>query len=366
MKILSRYILKDFFTNFFSILIIFTFALLIGNLIELTQLLIKGFKLSFVFKMIFNIIPYLLTYTIPLACLVASLFLFGKLSANHEITAMKSSGLSLFYISKPLFIAAFLIGAFCFVVSSYISPSCHYVIRKSKKIDIGEIGNINPVQLIEKGVFIEAFHPYIIYCDDKTENTLKNLMIFEVKSDAPATAIFAKEGSMEYDDEEGMIKLELMEGNIDAPNPEDPKKFFRLSFENYHLELDIPSRDEKYIPRSANDMPLGKLTRKIKEYEKNGVNNTPLKVEFSTRIATSFSCIIFTLIAIPLGIKAHRSEKTIGIALGLCLALCYYSFIILAKAIDKESHLYPEYIVWLPNIALFLTGAVLFYRINKQ
>ncbi|MDD5645249.1 MAG: LptF/LptG family permease [bacterium] len=366
MRILSKYILKDFLANFFAVLIIFTLALLIGNLIELTQLLIKGFKLSFILKMTFYIIPYVLTYTIPLACLIASLFLFGKLSANHEITAMKSSGLSLFYISKPLFAAAFMIGVFCFIVSSYLSPSCHYEIRKSKKINVGEIGDVNPVQLIDKGIFIEAFSPYIIYCDNKIENSLKNLMVFKVKQDAPATSIFAKEGIIHLDKKTQTLKLELKNGNIDEYNPDNPKQFFRMKFENWQLELDIPSREGKYIPRSGNDMPLGKLTRKIKEYEKTGINNTPLKVEFSTRIATSFSCVIFTLIAIPLGIKTHRSEKTIGIALGSCLALCYYAFIIIAEAIDKEAHLYPEFIVWLPNIALFITGAVLFYRINKH
>ncbi len=363
---MTKYLLKDFFTNFMFALGIFTFVLLIGNLVELIQLLLKGVQLAFVFKMIFYITPYLLSYTIPLTCLTAGLLMFGKLSANHEITAMKASGLSLFYISKPVLKSAFVIAVISFIIASYISPSCHYVIRKSKKLDISKVGNINPVKLIEKGVFIEAFYPYVIYCEDKTDNILKDLMIFEVKENSPANTIIAKEGKIKYAAKDKTIKLELKDGSFDAPDPENPENFFRGSFDNYQLEFKLPEKPNKYIARCANDMPISKLLRKIREYEKKGINATPLKVEFSSRLASSVSCIIFTIIAIPLGIKAHRSEKSIGIVLSLGLAMCYYSFIILAKALDKKTDIHPEYIVWIPNIILLSLGIFLFWKTKNK
>src|SRR3989344_4963128 len=103
MRILRDYILKEFFHSFTLSIIVFTFVLLIGNIIRLADLLInKGVDMISVVRLFFYLIPWLSTFTLPIAALTAVILTFGRLSSDGELTAMKASGVSFYRISFPV------------------------------------------------------------------------------------------------------------------------------------------------------------------------------------------------------------------------------------------------------------------------
>src|SRR5437763_279745 len=115
MRILSRYILKEFLSNVILGLLIFTFVLLLDKLFELADLLLnKGVGIGLTLKLLFLLLPSSLSLTLPMSVLLGALLTFGRLSENSEITAVRASGLSAWsYVKMPLVAA---LGAVFFLV----------------------------------------------------------------------------------------------------------------------------------------------------------------------------------------------------------------------------------------------------------
>jgi len=330
----------------------------------MTDLIIrKGVDINSVVKLFLFMIPYLLTYTLPIACLTAVLLALGRLSSDNEIMAIRASGVNLFSLILPLLIVGIIFSLVLVIFNDRVIPYAHFASRKT----LCDVGARNPTAALEPGVFINSFEKYIlfIYGIDQDKHQLNNVRIYEPQGKGkPTRTIVAKKGEFISIPDKKVIKLKLMDGTSDEPDPENPNNFYKLNFKTYFMTLNLSQMQNKdQIEKKPKDMTIKELNDEINKLKKGGVDPTPLVTEINSKIALSFSCFIFILLGTPLAIITRRREKSINFGIAFLIIGIYYLLFISSEALSLEGNLNPEIAMWMPNIVLGIIGAVLTYKL---
>jgi lipopolysaccharide export system permease protein len=364
MKILRNYFLNEFLAPLLLAIFVLTLVMLLGNLIKIADLVInKGVDILSVGKLFVFMIPYLLTYTLPIATLTAALISIGRLAGDNEITAIRASGINLFSLILPLLIVAFIMSLGLLVFNDRVTPYAHFAARKT----LVEVGIKNPTAALEPGVFIDSFQNYVlfIYRVDQKNHKLHHIRIYEPRPDGrPTRTIVARSGEFIAEPEKNMIKLKLVDGTSDEPDPNNPGNFYKLNFKNYFMTLNLAQlQNRKNLNKKPKDMTLNELQTQIEKRENEGIDAAPLIVHFHEKIALAFSCFVFMLLGIPLAILTRRREKSINFGLAVIIVGAYYLLLIAGEALSLQGYMEPAITTWLANIIFGLIGIILTIRI---
>src|SRR3989441_8636653 len=119
------------------------------------------------------------------------------------------------------------------------------------------------------------------------------------------------------------------------------------------------------VSRGLQDLPFGELRDEIQRLRDTGIYPAAALMEAHQRVAASVACVAFTLIGIPLGIKTSRRETSIGIAVSLGLALIWYLMLVLSSTLRNRPYLFPEAILWTPNLIFEVLGVWLLWRVSR-
>jgi len=212
MKRLHWYIIKSFLGPFFMTFFIVVFVLLMQFLWKYVDDLVgKGLDFKVLGEMLFYASFGLLPYAFPLAMLLASIMTFGSLGENYELVAMKSSGISLFRIMRPLIVIAVFVTFTAFYFSNYILPHTNlqfttllYSVKKQR-----------PELVLQPGVFTNEMDGYSIKVGrkDKKTNMLYNLLIYNHTNNKPNVSVtVADSGFLRITDDRQYMVLNLYNG----------------------------------------------------------------------------------------------------------------------------------------------------------
>ena len=365
MKILRSYLLKEFTTPLIMTIGVLTFVMiLVGNLQKIADLVInKGVDIFSVLKLLLFMAPYIITYALPISVLIAVLLAFGRLSSDNEIIAIRSSGINLFSLILPLLIIGMLLSLILVIFNDKASSYAHYAYRKT----LINVGFKNPTAAFEEGVFINSFEKYIlfIYHVDQKKNRLSNIRIYEPQGeDKPTRTIVAKAGEFITEPEKNTIKLKLIDGTSDEPDPENPANFYKLNFKTYFMNLNLlNSKNNQEIEKKPKEMTIAELKAKIEKFRKNKIDATPLLTEIYEKVTLAFSCFIFILLGSSLGIITRRREKSINFGIALLIIIIYYPLFIGCEALAIQNFAPPGLIMWMPNIIFGTIGGILTIRL---
>ncbi len=358
MKIIRSYILKELILPFILSLVVLTCVFLLGNLIQLTNLVInKGVGLSTVGYVFLLYIPLLIGYTLPIACLVSIILTFSRFSNDNEILAMRASGIHLGKILAPMIVLGIMISLFAIILNERIIPIAHH----KQHVTLKNLGIKNPTALLEPGAFIKAFGSQILFIHRIEKNKLYDVTIYQPQANGPTRTIIAKEGEFTAVPGKDEIMLKLMNGTSDEPNFENPNNFYKLNFKNYFITLDA-SQQEKKITKKPKSMTFKELKEEMKRLQAMSVDISPLKTEYYRKITWSFSPLVFILLGFPLAVITHRREKSANVVLAILCAAVFYLLSLGCEALSVKNIVPAVFIMWVPNIVGFLGASILNYK----
>ncbi len=372
MRILNRYIILDYLVIFLTALGLITFVMTVGALVKAVDLMSRGISPLLIATFFFQNVPYILSFSMPVSTLFAALLLFGRLSMDNEISALKACGLSLWRLIAPLIVLSLFFSAICIYINCEIAPAAKYANKKLLR----SAGVEEPINLLEEGRFINDFPGLMIYIGRKNGNIVKDVVAYELSNKGGIKrSVRAREGELIPNNADRTLMVNLYDVRMEMPDADDPNdvsKTTYLTADSYPIKLDFNEmlKDKSVIPKRSH-MKMVQLIDGIQNIERDfpvlspeqrRIEKTKLVIEANRRVSVAIGCFTFMLIGIPLGVKSHRKETSIGMVMSLGIVFAYYIFIVIAKALADYPDLHPNLILWLPMLGLQLLGIHLIRR----
>jgi lipopolysaccharide export system permease protein len=362
MRILRNYFLKEFLGPLILGLVVLNLVFTLGYLVQIANMVInKGVDLYSVTRLFMLRMPALLIYTLPISALVAVLLSMGRLSSDNEITTIKASGVNLFRLIIPLLTVGMILSLTMVIFNDRIIPWAHFATRKT----LIEVGLKNPSAALEPGVFITSFEKYILFIYSIEDNKLGNVRIYEPQGDdKPARVIIAKRGEFIVIPENNLVKLKLIDGTADEPDPENPRNFYKLNFKTYFMNLNLAgTKNNKDISKKPKDMTLRELEAEMNRFRHEGIEISPLITELNERLSLAFSPLVFIIFGLPLAVITRRREKSINFGLAFVTVGVYYLMLLGVEALCQQGYLLPILAMWIPNAIFGSAGFFMTYKL---
>jgi lipopolysaccharide export system permease protein len=319
--------------------------------------------------------------------ITATLLVFGRFSAEQELTAARAGGISLLSLISPVLLLSLLCCAFSAWFNMDIGPRSRVAFVNMKQ-DV--LSNLAYTQIPE-GRFIHDFPKFIFYTDKNHNGELQGVRIWRIKDETNTDAyVWAARGKLELDRTNNQLVIQLFDVGLVNFNARGTPILHSPQF-SYILMTNLNSRAQ--TKPKISDMTFLQLRQELHNLENLQMNPMPaatstnvstelkaqltamqrqkkdfiepVRVAMNREIAFSFACFGFTLVGIPLGIRVHRRETNIGFLMALVLVMIYYAFIMLGESLSGKPEFFPHLILWVPNIIFQAVGAVLLWRANR-
>ena len=245
LKKLHKLTLKSFLPPFFVTLFVsvFLFFLVTVVITYLDDFMGKGLKTSDLLILFFYAYVAWIPQCIPLAVLLGSIMSFGNLAENYELAAMKSSGLSLFKIIKPVFIFILLLALGTFLFNNYVMP----VVQLKFQSLLWDIRQTKPTVSIKEGIFYNKIDDYSIRVGKKSKDkdTLKDISIYDHSAhQGNIIQMYARDGKMSTLPDSSALVLTLRDGNryeeiVNNRVGQNKKTLSQLNFKQLQVNIEL-------------------------------------------------------------------------------------------------------------------------------
>lgn len=390
----------------------------------------KGLDTWVIAKLIAYNLSWMVVLVVPMATLVATLMAFGTMSQNNEVTIMKSSGISLYKMMLPPFIASIVVALLLYQFNNKVLPDANH----QAKILMSDISRTKPTLSLEPGFFSQEVSNYAILVrsiDQKT-NDLYQITLYDYSNPTKINVVTADKGKIFFSKDQTKLIMDLYQGEIHESDIQNTTTYRKLEFQKHIIamnadqfsfqqsgptsrgEREMSVEDMRYITDSLNQILKSEQVLFVNECRKqlfidSSFNNKLIQknpnknidvaylkaierikttrniitssynrlewtqreiekyeVEIYKKFALPAACIIFILIGAPLGVMVRKGGFGVASGISLLFFLIYWSFLIGGEKLSERGFFSPFLGMWAANIVLGIAGIILTIKTNKE
>jgi LPS export ABC transporter permease LptG len=366
LPILDMYIMRELAGPFaFGLGAVYVFWFANIFVLAADYLINKGAPVFLILRFLVARMPQATPMAFPFACLFGALLAFGRLAADNEITALRTSGVAFMRICRTPLVLGFAMFLISFAVNEKIAPAAvdistrtfYQIIYRTATLPIEpHIFRTDPST--GKTFYIDSVEP-----DGKT---MDNVMIFAQGHGTPFLDVTtARKATIEN----GLI---VLQGAIQTRVlPNGTVQTLTIAARDITVPLPLGDSGDKFLSQAYNDpyaMDAKRLSDQIAFRKLTGTGGSDLaglEITLAQKFALPFASFIAVLIALPLAVRFGKKGRTLGIALSIVVLFIYYILGAVGAAFGKNGAVTPWIAVWLPNVIVAAGGGYLILKEDR-
>jgi len=295
-------------------------------------------------------LPQIIAYTFPMSILLASLLTFGRMSQSGEVNALRAAGIDFIRILLPILVISYFITCGTFLLNELVAPKSTLAAKNYIKSALTNIG----ISLSEKNIaFLDRDGQWLFGAEDSKGNEFYDVKLIDYRNPKMIVVYVAKDAIW---DSNTWVFRDVNLYNLGGR--ETP--FYQSSFEELSIDLNRTPTDILREGRNPEELSLKELGNYIESMIRQGVvPQTKIREwqgKYFLKIATPFSCLLFPLIAAPLGMNPQRGSSTVGMGLSMVMVFIYYFLTTIAVNVAQTGFLPPYVAAWIPNFVFLVAG----------
>lgn len=361
MKLLDRYMLKQYLRSFFFIMLTFVCIFLLVDLVQkIAQFLDNKLTFAEILHYYWLMIPWMLHWCFPVSALLAIVFFFGQTNKFNELTALKVGGISLYRLALPFILFGLLLSAFSFFFEDFVVVPAQQNVTEFIQNNM-KLNNRTYEQRIHKQVYFQLpdHQIFTIRRYNITNGRGRYAGLHKV-IDGKITERIDAVHVRWLEDKEQWLLLNVQKRIFTPDNEIFSKK------DSLTLTLDVSPRELSQKSVRPENMTFGQLRGFIQRSRQLGMETMRWETNLYFRTSMNFACFIVILIGIPLVTFQRRTGGYGGgIAASLILLFTFYVFLTFGKVLGVAGVMSPFWAVWFPNVFFLFIGFIMMLSVKK-
>lgn len=393
---LDRFVIREVTPPALLGLLVYTFLLMMRPIFSLVEMvLVRGVPWTEAFRVLGNTVPHVLVLTVPMSFLFGVLIAVGRMNADNEIIALQAAGIPTRRLLRPIVLVGLLLSSVNGWLYLSVIPDAN---RELREMRVALFASAKNIGRIEPGVFYEEFPNILLYVREVADRggRWRGVMIFDSSDPVEQRLTLARHGRIVTTEGDssptgvagGSGQLErwiLLEDVTNHQfNRNEPEAYrFSHSYQQVvrpgagragnqgvaRYQLNMRERGTESLVRYLRGEPLedqvSDAALDAGDPEKESLQRRLAMIELNRRIAIPAACVVFSLLAVPLGVGSRSGGRGRGFIVSIAVILAYYVINNNGELLAVEGRIPAWSGVWIANVLLTGLALVLISRMGR-